>query len=85
MSACQMQQTNDQWSTPNSGIEKVLETEKQEGEEWIFLSSKDGNLLRFKYYTPYLKRNLPASSGQDMIFSIESIRLSVCTPEFAWI
>jgi len=27
------------------GIEKVLETEKREGEEWIFLSSKDGNLL----------------------------------------
>jgi len=27
------------------GIEKVLETEKLEGETWIFLSSKDGNLL----------------------------------------
>jgi len=27
------------------GIEKVLETEKKEGETWIFLSSKDGNLM----------------------------------------
>ena len=28
------------------GIQTVLETEKREGEEWVFLSSKDGNLLR---------------------------------------
>jgi hypothetical protein len=28
------------------GIQEVLKTDKKEGEEWIFLSSKDANLLR---------------------------------------
>ena len=32
------------------GIEKVLETEKLPDEDWIFLSSKDANLLRYKNY-----------------------------------
>eukprot|EP00088_Acartia_fossae_P039886 TRINITY_DN4151_c0_g1_i1.p1 TRINITY_DN4151_c0_g1~~TRINITY_DN4151_c0_g1_i1.p1 ORF type:complete len:328 (+),score=74.74 TRINITY_DN4151_c0_g1_i1:42-986(+) len=52
------------------GIEMVLETEKLPDEEWIFLSSKDGNLLSesdteriFSKYQPTMVLHLAAQVG----------------------
>jgi hypothetical protein len=59
-----------------AGIQQVLETEKVEGEEWIFLSSKDGNLLR-EAMQPHWVRHYPPPFEFNYLIPLERKIFSV--------